>query len=502
MAMRGDWQLREVSICVKHGHPLVPLWERSLPTERFDTGARLAEILEDLVEGKFEQSRVSPSAYDLWLDQRLENGADQTWLSNHSIHAATIFCRLLGAELLRLPIYTSVEDRSRAAQEIGFNVASQGEEAILEAFEKLTAHACAANDLANKAFGALFRGLSRAYRHDEAFDDFRRILWNHVIANWPVEPGQEILGFTLAERNLHSLKSVMDETGLGIRLLDQLLIEAGAYDPKDKRPASRKTFDAKKYAGFLSGLSNLVGPIEMRTAMGATRAQFKSLSEGGFLLPATDIPTIKSPWRLQDGIRLVDELNSLACNTTANKNQWESLQHACLRKKLDINSIIIAIKDGNLRIARFEGADGYRSFCVSKVEVDDFAPDKTKDDVGAPFPIEVISTASAFGRSVGMRENEALVRLVRDGHTPASHKTVSKTGLERFYVTASDISAFHTKFVTQKTLSEDHGIFWRTIITRLQKGGVAPFSWKDEEYGHLYLRNDAEAFFQKHGLTQ
>ena len=43
----------------------------------------------------------APSAYDLWLDQRLETGEDVSWLAEHNLFTATTICSLFGGVLLR-----------------------------------------------------------------------------------------------------------------------------------------------------------------------------------------------------------------------------------------------------------------------------------------------------------------------------------------------------------------------------------------------------------------
>jgi len=503
IAMRGDWQLREVAICVRHQHPLVFLWERSLPTERFNIGARLGEIMEGLLEGAFELPRTSPTAYDLWLDQRLEDGGDETWLAQHSIYAATSFCRLLGTELMRLTESVGVDDRDnlRAAQSAGFDVAIGGETAINKALDKLAAHASAHNDLPNKAFGGLFKGLARPYLHEECFDVFRRILWERIVSIWPFAADEVILGYSLPERRLHSLQSAAKETGVGPFLLDQFLINAGAYSSQDTRPAPRKTFDAQKYADLLSEIPDLVGPIKMRSEMGATLQQFKALAEDDVLIPRIDFPTIKSPWRLKDGIMLVNELNEKAIVVAESDDDWEIIQKAKSRTKMNVGLIISAIRDGVLKVARRKGVQGYNGFCVCKEEIDQLVARSIDEIEFKPrHPEEVVVTASAFGRSVGMRENEAFVKLVRAGHTPASHTDVSKTGKKRYYVTEEDIAAFHQEYLTQSTMSVEFNVFWRTLITQLQTAKVKPFTSGNEEYGHLYLRTDVEGYFRSSSL--
>lgn len=401
-------------------------------------------------------------------------------------------------EIMRLRDKNSSDEdaRLRSAQNMGFNVASKGYKAISEALEELAARASNAGDLPNKAFGELYRSLARAHIHDPAFEKFRRVLWDSIVQIWPVAANEEILGFTLPERKLHSLLSAAQEAKVGEKFLDQLLVEAGAYPADDTRPASRKTFDATRYSKLIAEIPELVGPIAMREAKGATHKQFESLAQAKLLIPMTNIPTVKSPWRIEDGTKLVCDLNDLVVKSVTEEEHWEVIQQAKSRTKLDVGFIIGAIRDGRLRLAKFEGVDGYRSFCVSKVEIDKLSAENSDEITpGALLPPEVICTAAAFGRSVGIRGNQAFIRLVRAGLTPASHTVVTKSGLKRFYVTESDISEFHERFVTQATMAAEYDVAWRTLVSRLHAGGVAPFSSESEEFGNLYLRADVETFF-------
>lgn len=130
MMMRGDWQMREANICVRHSHPLVPLWTSDKPRDRYDIGARLREIEGEILSGTFDQPETPPNAYDLWLDARLQDGRDESWLKGQSLFAATTFCRLLGQALLgeEQPADARAQGSAHSA---GFNVARYGETALL-----------------------------------------------------------------------------------------------------------------------------------------------------------------------------------------------------------------------------------------------------------------------------------------------------------------------------------------------------------------------------------
>ena len=138
---------------------------------RYEVAARLNEVAERVLAGGFDPERVTPSPYDLWLYARLDDGRDTTWLAGQSLAAATTFCRLLGAELLRLEERPDGDPaaRLRAAQAAGFAVARHGPEAIEAALDRLAAIADRAGDGPNKAFGPLFQKLSQDYREEPAF---------------------------------------------------------------------------------------------------------------------------------------------------------------------------------------------------------------------------------------------------------------------------------------------------------------------------------------------
>lgn len=429
------------------------------------------------------------------LDGRLENGRDDTWLAGQSLYASTTFCRLLGSELVRLKHASNSDSFTslRSAQIEGFRVAAEGPKAISSALGRLAADASASADLPHKAFGGLYRDLARAHLKDEAFHVFRRLVWDRIIATWPVAPGETILGFTLHERKLHSLATAAKETGVGEFLLDQLLIEAGAYDCTDTRPAARKTFDATEHAALLAEAPKWVGPLEMQRAMGTTKTQFNSLVEDGLLAPRTKISTIKSPWRLQDGLEFLKTLTNLATSVARDEAQWEQIQQAKKRSGLGVGCIIQAIFDGRIGVARFGGLEGYKALSVRKIEIDQLASQHIEvRGKRLSHPPEVVCTAAAFGRSVGMRENQAFQRLVKAGHARASHAEVAKNGSVRFYVTQDDTADFHRRFFTQKTLADQYGGFWRTLVENLLARGVERFSVDGESFGNLFLRADVE----------
>jgi hypothetical protein len=488
MALRGDWQLREVSLCVRHGHPLVTLWEVGTPAHRYEVAARLNEVAERVLAGGFDAEPVTPSPYDLWLDARLEDGRDATWLAGQSLFAATTFCRLLGAELLRLEERPDGDPaaRLRAAQAAGFAVARHGPEAIEAALDRLAGLADRANDGPNKAFGPLFQKLSQDYREEPAFAPFRKLLRDRILEVWPIAPGTDLLGEVVAERRLHSVLTAAQEAGIGTAPMEQLLIEAGAIAADDPRPAARKTFAAAPHAALLAEIPTLIGSVTLRRAMGAYQNEFEALVADGVLVPRA--PGVRAAWRLRDGLDLVAEVQARATRLAAGATGWESLQRARARSGLGLDEILAAIRDGRLQVGQQAGSDGWRSFRVRKAEIDRMARPR-----GAPTERGMIP-AGAVGREVGLRDGGHFLALLAAGHSPAQRMTHPRTGVERLYMSPEDIAAFHRRFLTLRTMATEFGTARRgAILARLDAAGVRRFAPGGVDHGPIWLRAEVEA---------
>lgn len=324
MVMRGDWQMREASVCVRHQHPLVPLWEAARRRDRFDIAARLDEIKDDITAGLLDQPTVAPSAYDLWLDRRLSGAVDESWLGAHSLYAVTTFCGLLGQAVLK-GVPSADAGAAGRFHAKGFDAASESPTALRTALDRIAARTIGHLDEPLKAFGYLYSRMSETYVKDKAFDPFRHLLRDCIIDHWPVAGGEIVLGEALPERKFHSLTSAAQATGMGEKVLEHFLVEVGALSVDDPRPTKRRLFDARKYAGLLAEIPTLVGPIAMRNAIGATLPELNALEESGLLIPRTRVAKVKNPWRISDGLSFLAELQTGAQKVLETDDDWETL---------------------------------------------------------------------------------------------------------------------------------------------------------------------------------
>ena len=499
IALRGDWLCRGVDICHRHHHPLVPLWSSSRPIERDDIGARLAEILPNLGAGSFDCGRIDPTDYDLWLDKRLSQGiaADDTWLASQPVFPTITLCEFIGAALLRKQGEAPDDRRAKAT---GLAFVSQGPDGIRAALDILM-RSQDGGYIANQGeLGPLLRHLNGSYLDDDAFAVFREILRGYCLEIWPLAPGDELLGHTVTERRLHSLTTASKETGIGPAVLDDFLTEAGAFAPSDARADARKTFDAKTWQHILDEIPTLVGPIALRRAIGATLAELNGLKADGVLVPRTNVPTIKSPWRIADGQALLEELEAYAQPVAAEEPGWETIQLVHKRLDLPVGEIIAAIRTGALRLGQRPDVFGYHGLVVEIIEVAAFkakvAPKRK------PSTNQVEMTAAAFARSAGIRGKGQFLALIEGGYTPAMLVLNPTTKRREWRMSRDDIAAFEASYTTPTILLAETGAHWNTIRAILQSEGVQPFRPNGFDVGPVYLRTEIEpvvALLKSHG---
>lgn len=492
MAMRGHWQLRGVTTCLHHHHPLIALWQDEGLLARMNIQEQLAGILDRILDGSLVEPRQDPSDFDHWLDHRLATGEDPTWLSGQSLYAATIFCRLLGGEMLRpegTHHQTSVVEL-RAAQTAGFERARQGEAAIRESLEALAARADRRLGAAPTAFGVLFIKLADAYRDLPEFDTFRDILRDVILSVWPIASGETVLGQVVAERRLHSVITAAQEAGIGAGAMDQLLTDAGVFSRDDDRPRRRKTFPAEEHKALLANAATLVTASELAAAMGATTKEVSALRRAGILTPRIGRAEISSKWQISDGIALVAEMDALAAMLTEDNPGWIALNAASSRTQQPVGKIIEAIRAGELQVARPKGTKGYSTLMVNEAEILAWHGNRLNQAKQRTSIVRDTMSCAEFARLIGVRDGRLFLAFINAGYGQATEETHPFTRQVQARMTIAQIESFHAKFGTLTTLAQETGLHRNAILARLRAACVEKFAPGGQDFGAIYLRED------------
>jgi hypothetical protein len=484
LTYRGDWQLKDFKVCIEHYVPLVPLWEESSLSKRWDFQARFSDLLTVPTLSQTKQSCCHVTGYDHWLHQRLLTGKDDTWLRAHTVFATSRLCLHIGQQIISHdipgPFRTTGGKRPEA---VGFDALRAGPSRLPELLNALIVAVPDAGDGPKKAFGALYPMLNRDYADAKEFDAFRDVVRSCILDNWPHASGDVVLGQLVKDRTLHSVASAAQEIGVGDALLDRILTAKGVFSADDPRPATRKTFDAKQFQDLLQDIPHWVGPKAILNTLGATRAQFQRLVEHGLLTPTVNDPTVQARWRASQAQDLLDSLINASVNIPQNAVGWIPLHNAGGQVQGGLKSLIDKVLSGTLSLGYLPDRQGYRSLMVPKSKA--IALSAASPDVS----FECL-TAVAYARGIGLRQKGAFTAFVQDGNSPVTLVEHPTTKQPTYIMTDADIGAFEARFTTVTLLSTETSLHRNTIRHALKIAGIHPFTLNGRDYGGIYLRED------------
>jgi hypothetical protein len=319
--------------------------------------------------------------------------------------------------------------------------------------------------------------------HDDPdFAPFRDIVAENLLKTWPLGPGDEVMGQPVTERQVHSVLSAAEETGIDPRRLRKMLFAAGLID--GTLPDTWAVFNAKDAEHTLAPLVEYLTAKDFAELNGLTRSQFDLLVQDGILLPALDDAETKHVWDPRHGRAFLDSLLVGAQPLQQPLHGWEPISKTAQRLKIRPGEIVRALWDGRIhRVTRNAQSKGYGAIQVYYDEV----AQVLGNEAPPAMNLEV------FAKVVGLGKVACLTRLIRKGHTSSTEMQNPKTKAFQPYITSADSAAFNAKFVTLGTLAKAKGTTWQKLSSTLRAKGIEPFSPDGANYGNIYLRETVEA---------
>ena len=485
MYIRGHWLFRPVTLCLKHHHPLVPLWTEANVSRRYDAFARLAEIAPGVWAGELDKELRAPNPFDEWIEARLAGTPTESWLDQFDLYAAAHFCELLGRAIwaVRFPKWKKFgPERAWMSFEMGFRFATQGEATVRDTLMQLQETIGEPTDGPKKKYGALYDRLAFDLL-GEAYAPFRELLRDHIASTWPLGPGDDLMGEPVLERKVHSVRTAARELGMDPRRLRKLLVDVDLVQPAETgRDDQWELFDAKAAQPHLDRINTLVSAKDFQEALSMSRSQFELLRKEGHFPPAIDGGDHKPLWDVRAAHLHLESLLTGAEPIYVPMHKWGDIPKTAQSLRVSPAKILSLLETGKVqRVGRHMTCEGYPAILVTQDEIE-----RLLERPEAPgISIEV------FARQCGMTPTAAM-RLVREGHVSTTEGRHPKTGARQRFLAPGDLDAFHARFVTLRGLAVERGTPWQALRLNLGQAGIEPFSPDGQDYGPLYERGVVE----------
>lgn len=491
MAMRGNWLVPHVTFCLKHQHPLVPLWHDPVPASRYDSSAHLKILTGDILSGAFDQEVREETDFEVWIEGRLRGEQNNEWLDQMPLHPAANFCFMLGSALLRHEMKTpssAAREDLWALYQMGYEVARHGQSEVAIALRKLQKLPGGPHDGPKKIFPILYERLAYYYADNADYEPFRKLLRQHMLETWPLGVGDELLGEPVTERKVHSVLTAAQTTGVDQRRLRKMLAAVDVVrDAESGLSDAWEVFDAELAKPILDELTTLVDAKAFAAVIGATRSQFDTLAKDDVIAAELSREDVKAIWNPSEGRKFLDSIRMGAVQLRHAKRNWVHLSKSAQRLKIGPGPIVRAIQEGRIKkVGTHVSFVGYAAIYLDHDEVVSVLGTDAPDAAS----IEV------FAKTVGINQPSRMRRLIVNGHTPATLIQNPKTRAEQNYLTADDADAFHSKFMTPRTMAKEYGRSWQSLGADMRSKGVNPFAPNGEVYGSLFLRSEVATALQ------
>lgn len=362
LVMRGDWQLREASLCLMHERLLVPLWSDMKPASRFDIGRHLNVILPKLKSGELKGERVQPTGYDAWLEKRLITDEDDGWLGGVSPHAAAIMAGLLGNQILFHQGATASDAIGmHRAQSIGFEVISSGPNAIRRCFEEISGTAKGPAPV----FGVMLRRFDDLYISEPSFEPFTDILRDFIIDRWPSYRDTVVLGKQVEAQpiaNTVEIARSLRRHPTYVRNAMKAVKASSAPSVSEGITRSK----AKLVENVLAQADGLISGNEMMKLLGVRKHEWDALRAGGFIKPRLHSEKMRKVWHPDDAESFLRRLKGASPLAWDGGPDWRRISPGAASAKVPYEVVLEALLDGKMQICVNEDHAGLAGIYVSR----------------------------------------------------------------------------------------------------------------------------------------
>lgn len=489
---RVEWLLDVVDTCPVHLTALTTIAAPGNNIFGTEFPHRLAAHAIDLERMTAELNERSPTDLQTYALGRLAGiSRPVTFLDAMPLFAAIETCEILGtaARFGNRAKHSGLAPAPlREARIHGFEIASRGEAGVRELLGRMAlsyAQRFEAKDrLARQAFAAMYIHLHvRPGRHsarDEAMRLLRQTVSDFIKTNFPLKPGDNVLGEIIGTRMLHSVTSLAKEARCGPDRVRKVLTLGGLIRDDQAGLSNATTlFDAELGARMLQESRSALSYDEAAAYLQTASYQVKMFAKANL------IELTKAARHGQHGTVHVATLDAFtqrllkgaqpAKRKTGTMALLSEASRRAMCTEADIVKLVVA--ERLQHVQTLEGQAPYRSILVDWREV--------RSIIHGVDPATL--SLREFADRIGVRK-QAAGALAAYGHVSAVATTCG--GHRTLRIKVPDATTFQQTFVSLGELASSRDQHHQTTKKTLDERGLRPAFDPDAFHAHIYRRAD------------
>ncbi|MGR9449149.1 TniQ family protein [Rhizobium leguminosarum] len=481
---RIAWTVGFIRTCPIHGVFLATLPRTIDIGLRDDFSAIWRETAED--DRTVHCPAGEHSQFERYVLRRLQGDAPiEEWIDGLELYVVGHMSETIGAAINQGKNFraTQLDPAAwHAAGETGFQVLRKGRDAVVEFLKTQQDDFLARkrNHYSGQAlYGTLFRRLE-ALMADVNYDPVRDLIREHAIRTLPFGPDDLLFRRLAMPRQLHSIKTASDETGLGVKLLQSRLLHNGIISSDALRTTPHRIFFK------VDSLRRMLEEMTAQEADGILKATVEE-KEGGTILGVSreSWNHIVRAFDLRDRAyarvsrrrveTFLEDLKLVAReNTAASLDGLHDPAAAALACSCTISEILQLVLSRKLRTVGLDDErDGIAQILVDKTEVWTAIHD-------ARMQGHLTSFEAADLLFIDV---DSLAKLARSGVLPRTN--MPGMGRQFFYL-KDLVDDFNSAYASTARIAAAAGLSSAKAAALLHEHAVEPSFIKTERAAHLY----------------
>lgn len=467
---RFDWAIGSIRTCAKHKVALAEVARDMQPGQYHDFSRNVAASIPAMDRLADEATRRPPSGLETYLIDRIEGRADYPWLDRLQFSAAAWTTEVVGAVAefgKRVNLDLLGEDQMYRAGATGFEITKAGAAGIGDFMARLKREHVPKKEGSADGPQATYGKLYMSYAQglvDPAYDPVRAAMAEHILANFPLGPEDELFGKPVETRRFHSVRTASLTYKMHPKRLRKLIEAEGLVTDRSVKDRD-VLFDATVADRLFEREADSLTLTQVEKYLNAPRPLPKYFLEAGLIRRhSVGSDALNEVFFKSELDQFVTTLFRKAETVTHARPGAYEIRTAAPRANCSVVEIARLIVDG--RLAWVGRLAGVRGLAAILVDLDEIKSMTALPDLGGLIPANALRALRV--------NSKVMTGLLRVG---AFKTVVHRHPIKRnpqIVIPFEEIDRFKSEYASLFTLAREQGKHMPALLRELKAVGIQP----------------------------
>lgn len=485
------WWYEPVTHCPDHGCRLSESDEQKGHRFSIDFAAYLRDRLNDVKAEARAAGRVATDPFESYVHRRLTGLAQDArpLLDEVPLHVVVTFCDAVGrlSTIGHREKAVWIRDRDRQAyRSKGYEIVAGGRDAFLGYLAERVRGAANARGLSKRnKYGIIYDRLTENLGSPE-WEPLVQLIRDDALATIALGAGEEVLGYVLPRRRIHSLHSAHVESGIHPKTIRKLLLNRGVLSGDIRKESyNAVVFEVEKVTDILEKIQGSVITADAAKRLGVPKKTLHTFRDAGLVRAIGTDDVFGHSWQryvASDVEKVLAAVESIKVVGEV-PQQYAPLSKSHFLAKESAGVVLKMVIEGGVRALRLRGNE---MLSTVQFHVEDA---RSKTQLAAHGGL----TANQAAKHLGTRF-KTIERLRAEGYLRSETRRHHRTRREGVYFDQAQLDEFSARHVGLYALARDLGIKIDRLMHSLSENGVEPIFEPGPDEARFYRRDQVQAF--------